>query len=106
MFLSSSVSKRENKNRDWPDLQMYFSYAGVYETIAKDISWLGGVKRDEFEEFLRPYKGKHGLTLGAALVRPKSFGTVRLNSRDPFQHPAIDPRYLEHPDDIKALVEG
>ena len=44
--------------------------------------------------------------LAAILVHPKSKGTIRLKSRDPFDYPEIDPHYLEDPHDIKVLISG
>ncbi|XP_048768051.1 glucose dehydrogenase [FAD, quinone]-like isoform X2 [Ostrea edulis] len=40
------------------------------------------------------------------LLHPKSKGTIRLRSRDPFDPPLIDPNYLDHPDDAKILLKG
>ena len=40
------------------------------------------------------------------LLRPKSRGTIRLNTSDPFHDPVIDPKYLTHPDDLDTLVRG
>lgn len=40
------------------------------------------------------------------LLRPKSRGSIRLRSGDPFESPIIDPNYLEHPDDVKTFVAG
>lgn len=40
------------------------------------------------------------------LLHPKSRGTIQLQSSDPFDPPLIDPNYLDHPDDIKALLKG
>ena len=33
-------------------------------------------------------------------LHPKSRGSVTLTSSDPFEHPTIDPAYLENEDDI------
>lgn len=56
-----------------------------------------------------PYVGEglvptpaHGLTVGAILLRPRSRGTIRLASADPFAAPLIDPAYLSDPDGIDA----
>ncbi|XP_033751082.1 glucose dehydrogenase [FAD, quinone]-like [Pecten maximus] len=40
------------------------------------------------------------------LIHPKSTGTIRLRSTDPFEFPDIDPHYLEHPDDVKTAIAG
>uniref|UniRef100_K1RLQ5 L-sorbose 1-dehydrogenase n=1 Tax=Magallana gigas TaxID=29159 RepID=K1RLQ5_MAGGI len=38
--------------------------------------------------------------------KPKSRGTIRLQSTDPFDPPLIDPNYLDHPDDITNFLKG
>lgn len=40
------------------------------------------------------------------LLHPKSRGTIRLQSTDPFDPPLIDPNYLDHPDDITNFLKG
>ncbi|XP_052710371.1 glucose dehydrogenase [FAD, quinone]-like isoform X2 [Crassostrea angulata] len=40
------------------------------------------------------------------LLQPKSRGTIRLQSTDPFDPPLIDPNYLDHPDDITNFLKG
>ena len=40
------------------------------------------------------------------LLQPKSRGTIRLQSTDPFDPPLIDPNYLDHPDDITNFMKG
>ncbi|XP_060067511.1 uncharacterized GMC-type oxidoreductase Mb1310-like [Ylistrum balloti] len=40
------------------------------------------------------------------VLHPKSNGTIRLKSKDPLQYPAIDPRYLQHQDDIDTFLQG
>ncbi len=40
------------------------------------------------------------------LLRPKSRGNLRLKSSDPEDHPIITSGYLEHPHDVKTMVEA
>ncbi len=49
---------------------------------------------------------RNGVTLNAALVRPRSRGTVRLASADPADAPLIDPNYWSEPEDRDRAIEG
>ena len=48
----------------------------------------------------------HGFWLGALRLRPDSRGRITLRSADPFEDPAIDPRYLTAGADLEILLEG
>lgn len=47
-----------------------------------------------------------GLTVMPTLIYPKSRGTVRLASANPFEAPLIDPHYFEEEYDREVLFEG
>ena len=51
---------------------------------------------------------RHGISIGAILLRPRSRGRVRLASTDPSAPPIVDPRSLSDPDgdDLRRLIEG
>ncbi|XP_013405466.1 uncharacterized protein LOC106170227 isoform X3 [Lingula anatina] len=63
-------------------------------------------KPEVFEAIHGGRAGMHGFSIFPILLHPKSRGTIRLKSTDPFEHPEIDPHYLEHPDDVKVMVEA
>ncbi|KAK8787051.1 hypothetical protein V5799_023168 [Amblyomma americanum] len=65
-----------------------------------------GILPEAYDSFLGPKDGQPGFRTVVILNRPKSRGYLSLRSRDPNQHPDIDPRILEHPDDIKAAAQG
>ncbi|KAK2463423.1 hypothetical protein APHAL10511_004509 [Amanita phalloides] len=48
----------------------------------------------------------HTFSLHAVLLRPLSKGALRLKSSNPFEHPKLDPNYLEAPEDVERLVRG
>lgn len=48
----------------------------------------------------------HGYSCHMCLLRPKSVGEVTLASKDAMAAPLINPRFLEHPDDIENMVKG
>ncbi|TIQ54905.1 MAG: alanine-phosphoribitol ligase [Mesorhizobium sp.] len=47
-----------------------------------------------------------GVTLNSAFLRPRSRGTVRLNSADPADSPLIDPNYWSDPYDRDMSIKG
>ena len=54
--------------------------------------------------------GKHpftqGIGLAPTLLRPKSRGSVTLGGPSIHDPPVIDANFLDHPDDLRTLVEG
>ena len=47
-----------------------------------------------------------GITLNSCYLRPRSRGTVRLQSPDPAKAPLIDPNYLADPTDREMSIRG
>jgi choline dehydrogenase-like flavoprotein len=47
-----------------------------------------------------------GVTLNSCYLRPRSRGTVRLQSSDPAKAPLIDPNYLQDPLDREMTIRG
>ena len=47
-----------------------------------------------------------GVTLNACLLRPKSRGTVKLRSANPFDKPVVDNNYLADPEDLRLEIAG
>ncbi|MDC0173360.1 GMC family oxidoreductase N-terminal domain-containing protein, partial [Gammaproteobacteria bacterium] len=78
---------RTSDELDVPDVQLHFAPAMVVDH-GRTLLW------------------GRGLSCHVCLLRPKSRGTVRLQSADPHDNPLIDPKFLSHPDDIKVLVKG
>ncbi len=78
---------RSSEDRDVPDMQLHVATALVPDHGKK-------------------LPDRHGFTLYINQGRPMSRGSIRLQSADPMQHPAIDPRYLSEPNDLEALLAG
>ncbi|KAH7943064.1 hypothetical protein HPB52_004881 [Rhipicephalus sanguineus] len=64
------------------------------------------LRDDVYAQYYLPNRGRHGFALAPVMNRPKSRGYVKLRSTNPLDQPIIDPKYLTHPDDVKAAVEG
>ncbi|AGI24312.1 alcohol dehydrogenase [Pseudomonas sp. ATCC 13867] len=48
----------------------------------------------------------HGFSCHVCVLRPKSIGSVGLQSANPFAPPRIDPNFLGHEDDVQTLLKG
>jgi choline dehydrogenase-like flavoprotein len=78
---------KSSKSEEAPDIQLHF---GIAMTIDHARTLLWG----------------HGISCHVCLLRPKSKGTVSLNSENPFDPPIINPNYLSHRDDVETMIKG
>ena len=86
-FAESGAFIRSRPDLAVPDLQLVFVVAIV-------------------DDHARKFHLGHGYSCHVELLRPKSRGTVELASKDARDAPIIDPRFFDHPDDIKPMIEG
>ena len=88
-----------------PDIETQFCPI----TVNAEISPNWNFKPEVYEQYLKPHlsDGKQW-TVGytPVLLHPKSTGEIVLASRDPFDHPLINPNYLENKEDVTKLVEA
>ncbi|CAC5386015.1 unnamed protein product [Mytilus coruscus] len=97
--------KDRNKNEpEWPDYQLQLSNAAQDEDFIEEGLKLN-LKR-EIKDQLKKRGSKNEFTMLNILSHPRSKGTIRLKSADPFDYPIINPNYLQHPDDIKVLTSA
>lgn len=95
---------RTEKSNISPDVQYQLHSIDVkYE---KRFSFLDFSKSEALTD--ENIEGKGQLfTIGImAPQHPKSIGEIRLRSTDPFDHPVIDPKYLEDPYDMGCFIRG
>ncbi|KAK7500392.1 hypothetical protein BaRGS_00008299 [Batillaria attramentaria] len=99
MFLSTS---EDNKRRQWWDIQTIL-LAGVWNS---DVLASQGYTNEAIADASRREQLKNGFLCLSSVLRPRSKGTVRLKSSDPFDDPLIDHNYLDDPEDLATLVRG
>jgi choline dehydrogenase-like flavoprotein len=58
------------------------------------------------DDHARKIHASHGFSSHVTLLRPKSIGTVKLNSADPYDAPQIDPAFFADPDDMTVMIKG
>ncbi|GBN68815.1 hypothetical protein AVEN_247257-1 [Araneus ventricosus] len=96
-FLDGQVVSPE----DFPDHELYF--LEISKEIAKEQV---GLKPLIYKGIFFPYEDGPMFACVSHLLHPKSRGTVRLQSTDPYDPPLIDPNYFEDPADVAAIVKG
>jgi len=72
---------------NWPDIQTY-----VHEEPIRK-------KRDG-------NKIQQTIYIDHALMRPESYGTIRLASTNAEDNPIIDPKFFEKGEDLERLIDG
>ncbi|MGR5069364.1 MULTISPECIES: GMC family oxidoreductase [Vibrio] len=90
--LSSNIAEgigffRSGEGVDVPDLEFVF-LVGVADDHARKVHT------------------SHGFSCHVTLLRPKSRGTVTIQSSDPYEAPLIDPNFFSHPDDMPLMIKG
>lgn len=102
-----NIQTSTNNTSTKPDIQLAF--AGTSPSSLPEVSfWTNtfGLKSGIYESYFQPYVGRETLTAYVCLLQPKSFGSVRLTSRNPTDKLSVNPNYLQHPEDVTTLVEG
>ena len=63
-------------------------------------------KDEVAKEFLAPTPNDEGFNTVISTTHPKSRGTIKLKSTDPFDYPILDPQYLTNKRDIDEFIAG
>ncbi len=102
----SSILFHGLRNTGMPELEVFFTPMVVKEG-ADGGGWnIQTLMNPGRSLIARGKMARPGFQLDVNLLRPKSFGSVRLGSNDPWQMPVVDPGYFSNPDDVQDLVAG
>lgn len=65
-----------------------------------------GITDEFYSKMFGDLQNRETFGLVPVLLRPKSTGRISLRSRNPFHWPRMDPNFMQHPDDVRAMIEG
>ncbi|XP_077557581.1 glucose dehydrogenase [FAD, quinone]-like [Haemaphysalis longicornis] len=102
-FLSTS---NVNASLEYPDVEIALQTVAPSTIFTEYYEMNMGLRPDVYMQYYMPHRGRFGFQAGPVLNRPKSRGYIKIKSRDPFEHPLIEPNYQSHPEDIATAVEG
>jgi choline dehydrogenase-like flavoprotein len=101
-----STSKVLASGLDWPNIQLGMAALGNSKIATKLHARTFNIKYDILKRFYEPLYGTDAFNIAILLTRPRSRGNIRLQSMNPKASPLIDPRSLEHPEDMDTILEG
>lgn len=91
---------------NWPDVQFHFGPSSINSDGGQNIKKITNLRDAVYNTVYKPLQNSETWTILPLLLRPKSSGYVRLQSRNPFIAPSIEPNYFAHQEDIDVLTEG
>ncbi|CAC5363146.1 unnamed protein product [Mytilus coruscus] len=99
-------STKGNHSLLYPDYQLQF-YSGTSK--GNDVPANTGLTFNFNESVLEEAARRsddNEIIIFPMLFHPKSIGSMKLKSKDPFDHPLINPNYLSQQDDVYILIEA
>lgn len=97
-------TKYANQSDDWPDIEFMLTSAS---TTSDDQARVAHGLTDEFYDYMyKDIRNQDVFGVFPMMLRPKSRGFIKLQSKNPLRYPLIYHNYLTHPDDIAVLREG
>lgn len=103
-YVRTSISKHPSKT--YPDMELIF-VSGHFSTDQGQFYRKTFRVTDElYNAIWKQLENSHVLTIFPMLVHPKSYGFLKLKSKNPFHWPKFYGNFLTHPDDVKTFIES
>jgi choline dehydrogenase-like flavoprotein len=100
------IATSQSTDPSWSDIEFHHSPIGMRYTAADDWTAMFGLKPKILHKYFEPYLLQDANFVLADLGRPLSRGDIKLQSKDPFVHPLIDPKYYSKREDMDAMIEA
>ena len=99
------MSTRNNPDHDWPNVAMEAACLRFPNNLDEFSLYKFGGGRREWDVYYKNFYRKNYFFSQVLLQIPRSFGYIRLLSKDPFVYPEINPQFLKHPKDFDDFLE-
>ncbi|CAG2110724.1 unnamed protein product, partial [Medioppia subpectinata] len=95
-------------NSDWtyPDIMNEVTLVTQHGLGSVNGAPIGEQRKSEWDSYFEHLSYNNFLEVSPVLLRPKSVGSVWINTTDPYALPVINNNYLKHPDDRRALLDA
>lgn len=88
-----------------PDIQIHFCPLTIDAALLQNFNFRPEIYEQSFAPHLDA-GDQWTIAILPTLLHPKSKGEITLASRDPLEHPLINPNYLAEKEDVRKLVEA
>ena len=99
-------TKYANASDDYPDIEFHFVSGSTNSDGGGQLRKAHGLTESFYDAVFKPINNMDAWSIIPMLLRPKSVGSIRLRSNNPFDFPYIYPNYFKDESDLKTLVEG
>lgn len=97
-------TKYANASDDWPDMNLFFTSGSTNSD--PQIKVAHGLKPEFYETVFGGLTDRDVWGVFPMILRPKSRGYIKLQSKNPLRYPLLYHNYLTHPDDVAVMREG
>ncbi|KAG4065556.1 hypothetical protein HA402_013326 [Bradysia odoriphaga] len=97
-------TKYANRSDDWPDMNLFFTSAST--PSLPQVRVAHGLTDEFYNEVFGEIDGEDVFGVFPMILRPKSRGFIKLQSKNPLRYPLLYHNYLTHPDDVAVMREG
>lgn len=97
-------TKYANHSDDWPDMNLFFTSASTVSDPQVKVAH--GLNMSFYDEVYREIDQRDVFGVFPMILRPRSRGFIKIQSKNPFRYPLLYHNYLTHPDDVNVMREG
>ncbi|KAJ8673431.1 hypothetical protein QAD02_004693 [Eretmocerus hayati] len=95
---------KPNDANAYPNVELLFIGASIVSDPFLHLNF--GISNKYWSKMYARISGRHSWTIFPMLMRPKSRGRILLRNSSPRAKPKIFANYLDHPEDIRIMIEG
>ena len=99
-------TKYANASDDFPDIEFHFVSGSTNSDGGSQLRKAHGLTDMFYKKVFEPINNMDSWSIIPMLLRPRSTGSIRLRSNNPFDYPYIYPNYFKDDFDMKTLIEG
>ncbi|GAB0093768.1 glucose dehydrogenase [Sergentomyia squamirostris] len=93
---------------DWPDAEIIMLGGSLASDEGAGVARGMNIRKDIYDAVFKPLETLQNDHWSAFIMqfRPKSFGHMKLQSKNPFHWPKFYPNYFQHDEDLEILLEA